>query len=483
MARPTHDGRARLLMWIAWLTVITALVGGTTATAAPTREGPLNVVLILADDLGWSDLACYGADLHETPHLDRLAADGVRFTAAYAASICSPTRASLLTGKHHARLQMTIWRERSLNPPRDQKLLTPPSVSNLPHSEVTIAEVLQAAGYRTGLFGKWHLGAAEHYPETQGFDVNVGGTLWGAPATYFFPYRGLFNDEIRYVPHLADGAAGEYLTDRLTDEALQFIERAGTQPFFLYLAHYAPHTPLEARPELIAHYESRLHPGLRHRNATYAAMVHSLDESVGRVLDCLEQQGIAERTLVVFLSDNGGYLRTGNTEVTNNEPLRSGKGSLYEGGVRVPLIVRWPGVTAAAGRCDEPVSVADLYPTLLEAAGLAGDAAHNAQLDGLSLAPLLTDPAATLERAAIFHHYPHYYATTTPAGGVRAGDWKLLEYFEDGRLELYNLQDDLSESRNLADAMPDKCRELHELLRQWRREVGALLPTPNPDAP
>ncbi|MBL8849358.1 MAG: sulfatase [Planctomycetaceae bacterium] len=449
--------------------------------AADQSESPLNVVVILADDLGWADLGCYGGDLHETPHLDRLAAEGVRFTDAYAASICSPTRASLMTGKHHARLGITIWREGSLRAPPVERLRPPSSVSDLASSEFTIAEVLHAAGYQTGIVGKWHLGSAENYPEVHGFDTNIGGTLWGAPATYFFPYRGPFNKETRYVPHLEGGTDGEYLTDRLTDEALKFIDRAGDRPFFLYLAHHAPHTPIQAKPELVEHYRQKLGPNHLHGNPVYAAMVHSLDESVGRVVEHLDKLQLADRTLVAFLSDNGGYLRTADTEVTTNYPLRSGKGSLYEGGVRIPLIVRWPGATPAGGVCPEPVTVADLYPTILSATGLTGDAEHNSHIDGRSLAPLLRDPSSRLERDAIYHHYPHYYATTTPAGAIRTRNWKLLEYFEDGRLELYNLSDDPGESQNLANEQPQRRDELHRRLVEWRESVHALLPTANPD--
>jgi arylsulfatase A len=456
-----------------------SLSGASAAGVDPAR--PLNVIVVLADDLGWSDLACYGGDLHETPHIDQLAREGVRFTDAYAASICSPTRASLLTGKHHARLGITIWRERSLSPQPGQKLTLPPAVSDLPGEEVTIAEVLQAAGYQTGLVGKWHLGDAESYPEVHGFDTNIGGTLWGAPSTYFFPYRGKFNTEMRYVPHLERGSEGEYLTDRLTDEALRFIDRAGDSPFFLYLAHHAPHTPIEAKPELLQHYQNKLGPNHLHGNPAYAAMVHSLDESVGRVMQHLDERELTKHTLVIFLSDNGGYLRTNQQDVTTNYPLRSGKGSLYEGGVRVPLIVRWPGVTPPGGICSEPVTVADLYPTLLAASGLAGDPAHNAHVDGRNLAPLLRNPTSTLDRDAIYHHYPHYYATTTPVSAIRMRDWKLLEYFEDGHLELYNLKDDLGEARDLAAENPQQRDELHRRLVEWRTNIGALTPTPNPD--
>ncbi len=334
------------------------------------------------------------------------------------------------------------------------------------------------------MVGKWHLGNADHYPETHGFDVNIGGTRWGAPNSFFWPYRGrgTFGSEYRYVPHLEFGRPGEYLTDRLTDEALRVIDRAGTQPFFLYLAHHAPHTPIEAKAEDIKHFEGKLRPGMQHRHPTYAAMVKSLDESVGRVLTRLKERGLEDNTIVIFTSDNGGFVgRDGRggqrIPVTSNVPLRSGKGSLYEGGVRVPLLVRWPGVKAGT-TCREPVLLADLFPTLVAAAGLPP---ARSALDGLDLAPLLRDPTGKLNREALCFHYPHYYATTTPAGAIRAGDWKLLEYFEDDRVELYNLKDDLGEKNDLAGKMPDRAAELRRRLHEWRTTVGAAMPKPNPE--
>ncbi|MBI5772063.1 MAG: sulfatase [Verrucomicrobia bacterium] len=448
-----------------------------------------NIVLILADDLGAHDLACYGADLHETPHLDRLAREGVRFTQAYAAStVCSPTRASLLTGKHPARLHITIWAEGSLAGPQNRALLQGASLHDLPHTETTIAKHLQSAGYLTALVGKWHLGGAGHFPEVHGFDVNIGGTHWGAPNTFFWPYRGGFGagGEFRYVPHLEFGQPGEYLTDRLTDEALRVIDRAAAdrKPFFLYLAHHAPHTPIEAKPADVAYFEKKLRPGLNHRNATYAAMVKSLDESVGRVLARLAERRLERDTLVVFASDNGGYLGTDRRQsvpVTTNAPLRSGKGSLYEGGLRVPLIVKWPGVTPAGQASAEPVVLTDLFRTFAGAAQLADLA--RAPGDGLDLAPALHDPAARLGRDTFFFHYPHYYHAppSTPASAVREGDWKLVEYFEGGRLELFNLRDDPGEARDLARQEPAKAAHMRSKLAAWRESVGASLPTPNPN--
>ncbi|WP_158633612.1 sulfatase [Tautonia sociabilis] len=449
------------------------------------RDRPPNVVLILADDLGWSDLACFGADLHETPRIDAMAREGVRFTSAYAAPVCSPTRAALLTGTHPARLHMTVWYEQARRSQRDRPLIPPATVADLPHSERTLAEALRDAGYLTAHVGKWHLGAASHYPETQGFDVNVGGTFWGAPPTFFFPYRGLWSnsDEYRYVPDLEWGAPGEYLTDRLTDEALRIIARAGDRPVYLNLWYHAVHTPIEARPEVVDRYRARLSAEHRHRNPTYAAMVDILDHNVGRLLDGLERLGTLDETILIFLSDNGGYINEYRGEVvTSNAPLRSGKGSLYEGGIRVPLIVRSPEGAGAGTVVEEPVTVMDLFPTILDLAGVPDDPVRADRGDGRSLAPLLDGPSDTAwdGHDALFWHFPHYYPTTTPVGAIRSGDWKLLEYFEDGRVELYDLASDPSERHDRAEDCPDLVASLRRRLRDWRREVDAQMPEPNP---
>ncbi len=462
------------------------LWGSALGLAAPRRRP--NVILILADDLGWSDTTPYGADLHETPHLERLARASVRFTRAYAASpVCSPTRASIQTGKYPARLGITIWREGALRPPTRRRVITPQVEANLRHEEFTLAEALHEAGYFTIHIGKWHLGGAEHYPETQGFDVNLGGTVWGAPATYFWPYRGPFGQarEYRYVPGLHTGRTGEYLTDRLTDEALRMMDAAGDRPFFLNLCYHTVHTPIEGKPELVERYQARLGPNLRHRNAAYAAMVHSLDENVGRVLAYLDRRGLASDTIVLFTSDNGGYVNEyRGRQVTDNHPLRSGKGSLYEGGIRVPLLVRAPGA-AAGRRCDEPVCSIDFYATLLELTGVSGDPKQNAAMDGVSFAPLLRNPEARLAREELYFHYPHYYPTTTPVSALlrREGDreWKLLYYFEDAKVELYDLARDPGESRDLASEFPQAAQRLRARLEAWWKAVGAPLPSPNPD--
>lgn len=453
---------------------------------ADLRAVPPNIVVILADDLGWSDLGAYGADLHETPHLDRLAREGVRFTHAYApAPVCTPSRASLLTGKAPARLGMTTWSESALQPPTDRRLLDAPSKAALPLSEATLATHLRNAGYVTALVGKWHLGEAANFPEAHGFDWNIGGTHWGAPATYFFPYRSQPKPgaEIRYVPGLAGGRAGEYLTDRLTDEALRVLDRIQRGPFLLYFAHHAPHTPIEAKPEDIAHFRSRIRPGMLRRNPAYAAMVRSLDESVGRVVEALAERGLARNTVLVFASDNGGYLSTdrwsgGDLPITTNAPLRSGKGTCYEGGLRVPLLIRWPGVTRSNAVCAEPVVLTDLFPTLLAAGGLT----NVPSADGLDLRPLLENPAGRLPREALHFHYPHHYHAppTEPMGAIRTREWKLIEHFADGRHELFRLADDPGEAHDLASARPELVGELSARLREWRTAVGAQLPRANP---
>jgi len=457
----------------------------TSAVCGKTKESSKhpNFVFILADDLGWADLGCYGSDLHETPNIDKLARQGMRFTDAYAAApVCSPTRASIMTGKCPARLHMTIWYEASANPPQNRKLIPPVTQGNMPLEQVTIAEVFKAAGYFTAHVGKWHLGDARHYPQTQGFDVNIGGTLWGAPATYFYPYSGSqrYGGEYRYVPHLELGAEGEYLTDRLTDEALRVIDKVKDKPFYLNLCYHTVHTPIEGKPELVEYFKKKVKPGMHHQNYEYAAMVHSLDENVGRVLDKIDELGIADNTIVVFFSDNGGYINQFSQKVvTNNYPLRNGKGSLYEGGIREPLIIRWPTVTKAGSVCSEPVSSIDFYPTFLDMTSLVGDSKHNTDLDGITLMSLLKNPTAKLKREALFWHYPHYYSTTTPVGAVRQGDWKLLEYFEDNHIELYDLSNEIGERNDLTEKMPEKAEELRKCLDEWRKDVKAQMPMRN----
>ena len=480
-------------------------------TASASAERSPNVVFLLADDLGWTDLACYGSDLYETPHLDGLAREGVRFTQAYAMSVCSPTRATILSGKHAARLHFTIWREGTFSPPGRRRLIQAETTHDLQHGETTLAEILKAAGYLCLHVGKWHVGDADHSPETHGFDINIGGTHWGAPTTFFWPFcgSGYFGSDFRYVPGLGVGEPGDYLTDRLTDEAIELIDQAGDRPFYLIdqagdrpfylnLWYHNPHTPIHGKPEYVERFRDRVCAEANHRNPDYAAMVYSLDENVGRILQHLEDHDLADNTIVIFASDNGGYVgvdrKSGQTvPATNNAPLRSGKGSLYEGGIRVPLIVRFPGVTPAGSECHEPVSCVDFLPTIVQAAGIsqaadadsADDSADDSPgvLDGISFLPSLRDPTKQLDRKSLFFHYPHYYPTTTPVGAVRCDDWKLLEYFEDGHLDLSNLKADPGEQHDLAEQMPDRAESLRAQLAAWRESVGAKLPTPNPDHP
>jgi arylsulfatase A-like enzyme len=455
------------------------LILGGCVTTAPLAGRP-NVIVILADDLGWGDLGHSGSDLHETPNLDRLAAEGLRFVhASAAAPVCTPTRAALLTGKHPARLGMTVWRENASTPPRNRALLSPVVRADLPLEETTLSEALTAAGYAAGHVGKWHLGDEIHSARAHGFEFSVGGDHWGAPTTYFHPYSGPWGGkgEMRHVPGLEGGRPGDYLTDRETDEALRFIEASRERPFFLYLAFHAPHTPLEGKPDLVAHYARKIRPGLRHANPTYAAMVHSVDENVGRVLRRIDTLGLRDRTVVIFSSDNGGYIGSfAGARVTDNSPLRSGKGSLYEGGLRVPLIVRWPGLAPAGAVCAVPVTTTDLYPTILEIAGIP-----RAGSDGTSLVPLLQSPRATPARGPLFWHFPHYYATTSPVSAVRRGPWKLLEYHEDRRTELYDLDADPHEQLDVSAREPERTRDLLAQLVTWRREIGAQMPVPNPE--
>ncbi len=435
-------------------------------STARAADPPPNIVFILADDLGWADLGCYGSTYYQTPNLDRLASQGMRFTNAYAASsVCSPTRASIMSGKYPARLDLTIWLNGSSGTRR--KLLDAPFAKHLPLEEVTIAEALKSAGYATGAIGKWHLGPAPFYPQHQGFDVNIAGTSNGSPAGgYFLPNR----------MNLPGAKKGDYLTDRLTDEALRFIEDRKDRPFFLYQSYHSVHTPIQGKPELVEIYRERDPGDGKQRNATYAAMVHSLDENVGRILQKLDQLGLSEKTAVFFFSDNGGFLGG-----TSNVPLRLGKGYSYEGGHREPCIVRLPGVTRPGTVCHEPIISTDFYPTILAMANVP--AKPRQHVDGLSIVPLLSDPSATLDREALYWHYPHYSPQGgTPSGAVRVGDWKLIEFFEDGHLELYNLKEDLGEKNDLAADAPEKVKELHERLLAWRKSVDAKLPRENPAA-
>jgi arylsulfatase A-like enzyme len=434
------------------------------------------VVFILADDLGWTDVACYGSGYYETPNIDRLAAGGMKFTH-YATNgpNCQPTRASLMTGRYGPRHGVYTVATGARGDEAFRKMVPAPNRTELPLEEATIAQALRAAGYATGMFGKWHLGEqGEHHPAKRGFDaaIETMGKHYGFRTRPARPIEG-----------------NPYLADWLTDRALEFIEANRERPFFLYLPHFGVHSPWDAKAEYVPPFRKKP-PAGGHKDPVYAAMIRSVDESVGRVVAKLEELKLAENTLVIFSSDNGGvggYAAagvSGGKEMTDNAPLRGGKGMLYEGGIRVPFIARWPAVVKAGTTCAEPAASIDLYPTLLEAAGAADLPGHLS--DGRSLLPLLrSDGSATLGREALYWHFPGYLEAnpkagtwrTTPCGAVRAGDWKLHEFFETGKVELYHLKDDPGERVDLAAKHPDRAKELRAKLAAWRAELKAPMPT------
>lgn len=449
-----------------------------------------NIVLILMDDLGWRDLGCFGSSFYETPNIDRLAAHGTSFTQSYAAApVCSPTRASLMSGKYPARVGVTNW----IGGHTVGLLADVPYFQGLPQNEYSLARALQAGGYRTFHVGKWHLGSRLSAPERHGFDVNIGGAAIGSPPSYFSPYG---------IPTLTDGPPGEYLTDRLTDEAVRLIEAGDSRPFFLNLWHYAVHVPLQAPEDLIKKYSKKVEAlGLdpdavvvgepmptwhKHdqrverrtvqSHPIYAAMVEAMDHSVGRVVEALERTGKLDNTLIIFTSDNGG-LATAEGSPTCNSPLDEGKGWMADGGIRVPTIVHWPGTIPADTVSDLVMTTPDFYPTLLAAAGL--DPIPEQHVDGENLWPLWQGNAGS--RGPIFWHYPHYSNQGgRPGAAVRAEQWKLIRYFEDGHQELYDLDSDISETKDRIDIEPEVAERLTELLTCWLQDVNAVVPQLNP---
>ena len=447
-----------------------------------------NFLFVLVDDLGWADLKCYGSSFYDTPNLDRLARSGMRFTDAYAACpVCSPTRAAIMTGRHPVRVGITDWIRG--NNPRNPKLIAPEDRDELALEEVTVAEVLKDSGYQTFYAGKWHLGQDQKYwPLSQGFEINKGGFRRGSPpGGYYSPYKN---------PRLEDGPEGEYLPDRLTDETIDFLKkRDKDRPFLAYLAFYTVHTPIQAAPRHLDKYEKRRagmsedpdeviaerngKTRVRQGRADYASMVQAMDDNVGRLMDTLEGLGIDDDTVVIFTSDNGGFSTVRRPGPTSNAPLRSGKGWCYEGGIRVSLIIRAPGFTKAGSVSDEPVVSMDFFPTMLEMAGIGGK--PELHKDGISLVPVIKK-GAKIGRDFICWHYPHYHGSMwTPGAAIRAGDWKLIEFYEYDKIELYNLTDDLGEENDLAEKMPEKAKELREMLKAWQKKLGARMPRPNPD--
>lgn len=453
-----------------------------------------NFIFILIDDMGWKDLGCYGSEFYQTPNLDQLSADGVTFTNAYAACpVCSPTRASIMTGKYPARVGVTNY----IGGHTKGKVIDAPYTRYLPLEEKSIASALKDGGYNTWHVGKWHLGEEPYYPDKQGFDVNVAGCHWGMPSKgYFSPWG---------MPTLEDGPEGEYLTDRLTDEAIKLIQNNDDNPFFLNMCYYSVHTPIQAKEAVIERYKDRVsdmgldkletfeegdffpceHKKTRRikrrlvqSDPVYAAMIDTLDENIGRLLKAVDEAGQTENTVVIFTSDNGG-LATAEGSPTCNAPLSDGKGWMYEGGTREPLIIKWPELIKPGSQCDVPVTSPDFYPTMLEMAGL--ELIPEQHCDGVSFLPLFNG-SETLDRDAIFWHYPHYgNQGGTPGCSVRSGDYKLIEFFEDGRTELYNLKEDVSEDHNIAEEEPQLTKTLKAALADWREEINAIIPEPNPD--
>jgi len=438
-----------------------------------------NIVLFLIDDLGWKDVGCYGSEYYKTPNIDRLAAQGVQFTNGYAAcAVCSPTRAAILTGKYPARLMLTEWLPSGRWDPK-AKLRSGRFLRALPLEEITLAEALRKGGYRTGIVGKWHLGGEPFFTaKHHGFDVAIAANDHGNPGDYFYPYKGQWSIPTTGLKAqwqvLPGGNPGEYLTDRLTDEAIGFIREENDKPFFLYFSHYAVHTPFQAKSKITKKYE-QIPKSKWQGKPVYAAMIQSVDESVGRVMDTLKELKKLDNTLVIFTSDNGGFAKA-----TNHSPLRGNKGSYYEGGIRVPFIIHWPGVAKAGYESEVPVISMDLYPTCLAAAGLPPHPAQHR--DGLNVLPLAKG-SGSLKRDALHWHYPHYnsHPSAVPSSVLRKGDWKLIETFDPAGVELYHLGRDLSETTNLAAKEPTKLSELRRDLAEWREKVGAERMEPNPD--
>jgi arylsulfatase A-like enzyme len=453
--------------WVTWGLV---LWFGTTGWADDSKP---NVVFIMADDLGYTDLGCYGSKYYETPHIDRLASQGLRMLGHHHCQNCAPTRAAIMSGQYGSRtgvytvggIDRFDWQSRPLRPVDN--------VEELPLSLKILPQAFKDAGYQTAMFGKWHLGQrGPYHPGRRGFDEAI------VSAGEHFKFK---------TDPKVDYPEGTYLADFLTDHAVDFIKRNVDKPFFLYLPHFGVHAPHQAKMEWIDRFKDKPAVG-GHHSPVYAAMIASVDESVGRVLQTLDQLKLSEKTVVIFTSDNGGvggYRREGinrEREITDNAPLRSGKGSLYEGGTRVPLIVRWPGVIRAGAECQVPTIHVDLYPTMLE---VLGSPNPSQTLDGESLVPLWRDPAASLAREAIYQHFPGYLGAgkgewrTKPVTTIQTGPWKLMEFMEDQRIELYDLDHDIGESKNVADEFPDKVKQLHEKLLAWRKEIAAPMPKPN----
>ncbi|WPP53114.1 sulfatase [Catalinimonas niigatensis] len=483
----------RILLILAF---ISFLYGCGEQASSEERRRPPNFVFILVDDLGWTDLSCFGSSFYETPNIDKLAASGMKFTNAYAACpVCSPTRASILTGKYPARIDATDWfgapqpSNIEKHWTKDKPLLPAAYTEYMKTEEKTLAEALKEAGYATFFAGKWHLGDEEkYYPEQQGFDINIGGYFRGGPYTgnqYFSPYDN---------PKMENGPEGEHLPDRLATETAKFIEQHKDSTFLAYLSFYSVHTPLMAREDLEKKYQAKKDSlGLedewgqegerQHRlvqsHPVYAGMIEAMDQAVGKVLDQLKTSGVEDNTVVIFMSDNGG-LATSEGHPTTNLPLRAGKGWLYEGGIREPMIVRWPGVTQTGSESHVTVTSTDFYPSMLEMAGITQ--LPEQHTDGKSFVNVLEGSAEPIHDA-IFWHYPHYgNQGGSPGSAIRKGDWKLIHWYEDDRFELFNLKEDIGEEQNVASEHPKEIEILKKELNEWLQDVDGKMPSPNPNA-
>ncbi len=437
------------------------------------RQKKTNFLILLIDDLGAMDVGCYGQKIIETSSIDRLASDGMRWANAYSACpVCSPTRAALLTGKSPARVHFTghITAVLKHRHPENSTILPPEDLMHIPYKEVMLAEALRPTGYVSGSFGKWHVGGPGYWPTDQGFDVNVAGWTHGSPPSHFFPYKRPGSEWNSSIPTLDGGIEGEYLTDRLTDEAISFIKENKDRPFLVYLTHYAVHTPLEAPETLVEKYR----PLVKNTkiDPVYAAMVESVDQNIGRIMETLDELGLSNNTVVIFASDNGGL-----ESVTDNSPFRRGKGHLYEGGIRVPYIMRWPGHIQPGSVSENRTISEDIFATIIDIAG--DEAVGGTKLDGRSL---VTDFSGNkLEQQPDLHWYfPHYGNGRYPASAIISGDYKLIEHYDPSHVELFNLSDDISETAKLSGVLPEKEEELLLKLHQWLEEVDPIMHTPNP---
>ncbi len=468
-----------------WLHFVFIFTGTMILTSCETEQQSPNIILITVDDLGWTDLGCYGSTYYETPQIDRMAAEGILFTNAYAAAaVCSPTRSAIQTGKYPARTGITDWIRARFqgggeentegydeNP--GEKLRTPKNPFHLELGEVTLAERLKEAGYITAHIGKWHLGTERWFPTEQGYDINIAGCDYGQPPSYFDPYISYPNtwqsDTIKGFPTMQPRQEGEYLTDREAFEAVEFIRRNQDKPFFLNLCHYAVHTPIQAKRLLVEKYESK--EATNQKSPVYAAMVESVDEALGRIRESLQELGIEKNTLIIFTSDNGGLLME---QATDNTPLRLGKGYPYEGGIRIPAIFSWPDHFRGGRTIDVPIISMDLMPTICHLAGV--DLSEGAVADGVDLLPLLEEGIRP-GRESLFWHFPHYRTgDIKPFSIIRKGDWKLIRRYEGEPLELYNLQEDLSETYDRSPDYPDLVKSLNAELEEWLLTVGARMP-------